>query len=405
MSPADGTYPSARAGVTVSTPAELDALPVGSVVLTDGKRLDARGPGSYRLSFQRLYDGEWHRPGRSRGTDVEYVVPATVLFRPDAPQPAVACRVCGGAADHEHDCSYCLKRAAAGATADGESICDECAGGVRAVEREAEQWRRARLWREHLSEQPRARRASFDAGWDAALAAAGDGEAERACPTCGGDGATYEQVRIGQPPTPFVCATCQGDGVVCRTGSGEAEHHWRDDSTDVQQQAGIEHWRCTDPGCDATRTVDLRAGEAVDREALIAVLAGVTPEEWAAEGRAHIRNILTRTYGDMADRILALLAARGDAATPTVTAEQVAAAFCEPWHRDPYGTGWPLVGETRFCGRCIEQAQRVIRREAARLPQVEVGYGHMSEHPDARGLRRAADLIEPLIDPDGGPDA
>ena len=34
------------------------------------------------------------------------------------------------------------------------------------------------------------------------------------CPDCDGDGATYEQVRVGQPSTPFVCFRCDGDGEV-----------------------------------------------------------------------------------------------------------------------------------------------------------------------------------------------
>lgn len=38
-------------------------------------------------------------------------------------------------------------------------------------------------------------------------------EVERVeCPACHGDGATYEQVRVGQHATPFVCDQCRGDG-------------------------------------------------------------------------------------------------------------------------------------------------------------------------------------------------
>ena len=48
----------------------------------------------------------------------------------------------------------------------------------------------------------------------------------------------------------------------------------------------------------------------------------------------------------------------------------------------------------------LRLAQRVIRAEVARLPSVEVAYGQQGEHPDARGLRRAAALIEPLIEPE-----
>jgi hypothetical protein len=49
--------------------------------------------------------------------------------------------------------------------------------------------------------------------------------------------------------------------------------------------------------------------------------------------------------------------------------------------------------------QALRLAQRIIRAEARRLPTVEVAYGQQGEHPDVRGLRRAADLIEPLIDP------
>ena len=34
------------------------------------------------------------------------------------------------------------------------------------------------------------------------------------CPDCNGDGATYEQVRVGQHATPFICFRCDGDGEV-----------------------------------------------------------------------------------------------------------------------------------------------------------------------------------------------
>ena len=103
------------------------------------------------------------------------------------------------------------------------------------------------------------------------------------------------------------------------------------------------------------------AGEAVDREAL-AEAAGDLLMTCATSTnhsmyRADVDKALDAVWQAGHD---AALAARGDAATPTVTAEQVAAAFCEPWHRDPYGTGWPLVGEDRFCGRCIEQAQAAL---------------------------------------------
>ena len=34
------------------------------------------------------------------------------------------------------------------------------------------------------------------------------------CQECNGDGAVYEQVRVGQFACPFVCTNCNGDGEV-----------------------------------------------------------------------------------------------------------------------------------------------------------------------------------------------
>jgi len=83
---ADGTY---RPGARVTSVDQLDALPVGSVVLADATHQESpQDTGSYPLAFQKLYDGKWHRGGRSRDTDPDFITPATVLFRPDAPQPA-----------------------------------------------------------------------------------------------------------------------------------------------------------------------------------------------------------------------------------------------------------------------------------------------------------------------------
>lgn len=93
--------PTPRTGETITTAAELDALPVGSVVLAAIGRQDSRV--TYELALQRLYDGDWYRPGRARSADPGYIVPATVLFRPDAPQPATSCATCGHSPlDPEH---------------------------------------------------------------------------------------------------------------------------------------------------------------------------------------------------------------------------------------------------------------------------------------------------------------
>lgn len=71
---------------TITTVEQLDALPVGSVVLTDRPHKDTPfdEDDAYRLAFQRVYDGSWRRSGRSRDTDPQYILPATVLYRPDA---------------------------------------------------------------------------------------------------------------------------------------------------------------------------------------------------------------------------------------------------------------------------------------------------------------------------------
>ena len=60
----------------VTTAEELDALPVGSVVLSDPYRHHSHG---YPVAFQRWDTGNWHRGGRSSDTHPDYILPATVL--------------------------------------------------------------------------------------------------------------------------------------------------------------------------------------------------------------------------------------------------------------------------------------------------------------------------------------
>jgi hypothetical protein len=62
----------------VTTLEELDALPVGSVVLSEGPHFR----GEFRISFQRWDDGTWHRGARSGDTHPDNFLPATVLFEP-----------------------------------------------------------------------------------------------------------------------------------------------------------------------------------------------------------------------------------------------------------------------------------------------------------------------------------
>lgn len=91
-----GTYRPARAGDTVTTAAELDALPVGSVVLSHCTGERARFDG---LAWQKRHDGsggytpEWWAAIDSEWLPENKMFPFlggtfTVLFRPDAPQPA-----------------------------------------------------------------------------------------------------------------------------------------------------------------------------------------------------------------------------------------------------------------------------------------------------------------------------
>ena len=91
---ADGTYSSPRAGETVSTAAELDALPVDSCVRAGDEVYERIEPD------QRVNGGTetWrclHEPRDDYGwrtypahTVLWQGTPVTVLFRPDAPQPA-----------------------------------------------------------------------------------------------------------------------------------------------------------------------------------------------------------------------------------------------------------------------------------------------------------------------------
>lgn len=123
---ADGTYRSSRVGdtVTVRRP-HVEHGPVG----VPADQADA----SYLRSAVRNIEHRADEVRRLWGSGVTAMVvrlltdAADAIESPDTPQPATACRVCGGAADHEHDCSYCLKRPAVGMTEDDESICDECA--------------------------------------------------------------------------------------------------------------------------------------------------------------------------------------------------------------------------------------------------------------------------------------
>jgi hypothetical protein len=79
----DGTNPTPRVGETITTAAELDALPVGSVVL------DPHGRAFQKRPTFGPEGAAWFATASTEGHSV-CARPARVLFRPDAPQPAPA---------------------------------------------------------------------------------------------------------------------------------------------------------------------------------------------------------------------------------------------------------------------------------------------------------------------------
>lgn len=64
---------------TITTTEELDALAVGTVVLSEKYIHHTTGMG---ISFQKWDDWLWHRGGRSSDTHPDYFLPATVLWEP-----------------------------------------------------------------------------------------------------------------------------------------------------------------------------------------------------------------------------------------------------------------------------------------------------------------------------------
>lgn len=61
-------------------------------------------------------------------------------------------------------------------------------------------------------------------------------------------------------------------------------------------------------------------------------------------------------HQDAARRLRAAIEVAADGA---VTPETIAQAFCSPAHRRA-DSGWPLVGEDRYCGRCIDRAHAAL---------------------------------------------
>ena len=76
-----------NAGLAVAQPVvnnveELNKLPVGAVVLSEGYMARQEGE-EYPGVFQKLYTGDWHRGGRSSDTHPDYFLPARVLYLPE----------------------------------------------------------------------------------------------------------------------------------------------------------------------------------------------------------------------------------------------------------------------------------------------------------------------------------
>ena len=65
---------------TITTAEGLDALPNGTVVLSESYHSDVDGTA---VSFQRWYDGDWHRGGRSGSTHPDNFLPVKVLHAPE----------------------------------------------------------------------------------------------------------------------------------------------------------------------------------------------------------------------------------------------------------------------------------------------------------------------------------
>ncbi|MGP5391519.1 hypothetical protein [Glutamicibacter arilaitensis] len=66
----------------VNSMEELEALPVGSVILSESYQYSLTVP-NYPVVFQKLYTQEWHRGGRLADTHPEIIIPARVIYQPE----------------------------------------------------------------------------------------------------------------------------------------------------------------------------------------------------------------------------------------------------------------------------------------------------------------------------------
>ncbi|MGH3651479.1 hypothetical protein [Glutamicibacter sp.] len=72
----------AAAQLVVNSMEELEALPVGSVILSESYQYSLTVP-NYPVVFQKLYTQEWHRGGRLADTHPEIIIPARVIYQPE----------------------------------------------------------------------------------------------------------------------------------------------------------------------------------------------------------------------------------------------------------------------------------------------------------------------------------
>ena len=313
---ADGTYPVPRVGVTVSTAAELAALPVGSVVLShctggrarfDGLAWQKRKSGagddlSYTPEWWGAYDSEWlPEPKMVRFLRGSF----TVLFRPDAPQPATGDDWAARANDASRAAAIELRAEAAG------DLLIQCATTTNHS-----------MLRRDVDN---ALDAVWQAGHDAALAAARAGEAEEAADLRAQLDAAHAQIQardreVEQERADAVDLALRIRGEQAAQGGGEAV-----DREALAEMLRAHHWHTGKPS-----TERCRCGAAVP---------------WVGDAGEDIR----RHQADV------ILAARGDAA-PTASAEQVTEAARLLWEHQ---TGYR---RDQAPASALDDRQRQVRR-------------------------------------------
>lgn len=172
---ADGTPTAPRTG-EITTAAELDALPIGSVVLSD--------PCWPSQKVDTWAGIAWSLVGDPRPRQ-HPPLPATILFRPDAPQPVRRCGLCALDEDHASwahpDIPAIIEDAPQPATTDDWPSRANDASLAAAIELRAEaagdllmKCAMTTNHSMHRADVDKALDAVWQAGHDAALAARGD---------------------------------------------------------------------------------------------------------------------------------------------------------------------------------------------------------------------------------------